>query len=129
MREKPSSPSAPSTPAHCPAEEALMAMGMQKPLSFHIHKGTVPGPFLNQIQTPPTFDFWNARAFRDNIHHVVKHLLDFKHKLESAPRPEASWPSGSWGATNRVSMTFNRREDNQPMNRLLRQANCWSLRR
>lgn len=69
-------------PAKWPYDEALFAHG-RKPLTLILHKGTDEIPeFLKDEQAPPRFNFWDDASFRENVAHVVKHLCDFKRRVE-----------------------------------------------
>lgn len=71
--------------ARWPTQEAVFAYGKDKPLTLILHAGTEPPEFLKTHQTPPRFDFWNAQSFQESAHHVVKHLLDFKRRVDLPP--------------------------------------------
>jgi hypothetical protein len=71
--------------AHWPNEEALFAHGMNKPITLIVHPGTEIPEFLKDMQSPARFDFWEAGSFLENVHHVVKHLSDFKRRVELPP--------------------------------------------
>lgn len=69
-------------PAMWPYEEAVYANGRRKPIAMIVHPGTAI-PDLSEAQTPPRFDFRDPASFAENVHHVVKHLLDTKRRLQS----------------------------------------------
>jgi hypothetical protein len=72
-------------PAPWPYEEAVYALAKGKPLALLVHPGTrVPG-MLEGYQTPARFDFGDETSYADNVHNVVKHLLDTKRRLEIPP--------------------------------------------
>jgi hypothetical protein len=79
-REKPD-----ATPATCPVEESVYAMGRDKPIAMIVHPRTRVPESLRHLQTPARFDFWNADDFSRHVHHVVKHLLDLKRRVELPP--------------------------------------------
>ncbi len=71
--------------AEYPDREAHIALGMDKPLALIVHQGTYLPDFLRDYHTPPRFDFWTPASFQENVHHVVKHLLDLKRRVEVPP--------------------------------------------
>jgi hypothetical protein len=74
-----------TTPALWPYEEAVLAHGKNKPIAMIVHPGTrIPG-MLEARQTPAQFDFWDDTSYADNVHHVVKHLLDGRRSLDLPP--------------------------------------------
>ncbi|HKI37336.1 MAG TPA: L-histidine N(alpha)-methyltransferase [Gemmataceae bacterium] len=70
------------SPAHYPHDEALFAIGAKKPLALIVHPGTRVKASVMDQQTPAQFDFWEPTSFQDNVHHVIKHLLTLKDKVE-----------------------------------------------
>lgn len=71
--------------AKWPAEEAVFAFGSRKPLTLILHAGTDLPELLKDHQSPARFDFWDPQSFQENVHHVVKHLLDFKRRVDLPP--------------------------------------------
>lgn len=69
-------------PADWPMHEALFAFGKGKPLSLIIHQGTEVPELIRDLQSPSRFNFWDALSFRENVHHIVKHLLDFRRRVD-----------------------------------------------
>lgn len=80
-KEKPEKGQKALEPAKWPYEEALLARGMQKPIIMVIHQGTPLPEALTGYASHARFDFWDRESFLQNIHHVVKHLLDHKERL------------------------------------------------
>lgn len=74
-----------SAPAKWPAEEAVFALGQRKPVTLLLHPGTDLPELLKTHQSPARFDFWNPKSFQENVHHIVKHLLDFKRRVDLPP--------------------------------------------
>jgi len=74
-------------PAHWPAEEGVYAVGREKqmPLALILHPGTRVPDMIRHLQTPARFDFWEPTDLLRNIHHVVKHLLDLKRRVDLPP--------------------------------------------
>lgn len=74
-------------PAHWPAEEGVYAAGREKPipLALILHPGTRVPDMIRNLQTPARFDFWDPADLLRNIHHVVKHLLDLKRRVDLPP--------------------------------------------
>jgi hypothetical protein len=71
--------------AKWPTEEAVFALGSKKPLTLVLHAGIEPPELLRGHQSPVRFDFWDPKSFLENSHHVVKHLLDFKRRVDLPP--------------------------------------------
>jgi hypothetical protein len=71
--------------AKWPEEEALFAHGCNKPLSLIVHPETDLPKLLRDHQSPARFDFWSPQSFQENAHHVVKHLLDFRRRVDLPP--------------------------------------------
>src|SRR5436305_14527560 len=71
--------------AKWPAEEAVFALGSRKPLTLLLHAGMEPPELLKGHQSPARFDFWNPESFLENSHQIVKHLLDFKRRVDLPP--------------------------------------------
>jgi hypothetical protein len=67
--------------AKWPTWEALFAY-KRKPLALILHRNTPVPELLRGDQTPPGFDFWDANTFIENIHHIVKHIMDLKKRVE-----------------------------------------------
>lgn len=74
-----------SEPAEWPFMEAVYALGKDKPLAVIVHPGTRVPDALREHQTPARFDFWQPASFLKNAHHVVKHLLDLKRRVDLPP--------------------------------------------
>jgi hypothetical protein len=74
-------------PAHWPAEEGVWAISRDKPkpLAMVLHPGTRVPESLRIMQTPVRFDFWDQTAILNNVHHLVKHLLDLKRRVDLPP--------------------------------------------
>jgi hypothetical protein len=74
-------------PAHWPAEEGIYAVGRERPipLALILHPGTRVPNMLGNIQTPARFDFWDPADLLFNIHHIIKHLLDLKRRVDLPP--------------------------------------------
>lgn len=72
-------------PAPWPAEEGIYAVAKEKPLALVLHSGTRVPETLRALQTPPRFDFWKPADFQDNVHHVMKHLLALKRRIDLPP--------------------------------------------
>jgi hypothetical protein len=68
--------------AKWPHEEAIFAYGKRKPLTLILHTGTKLPEFLNDLQSPARFDFWDHQSFLDNVHNILKHLMDFKRRVD-----------------------------------------------
>jgi uncharacterized SAM-dependent methyltransferase len=86
--EKPEKGAKDCPPARWPHDEALIAIGAGKPLALIVHPGTRVADSVRDQQTPAQFDFWDPAAFQNNIHHVIKHLLALKGRVEcSRARP------------------------------------------
>jgi len=68
-------------PAQRPMAEATLANALEKPVVLILHHEVSPPPFFSD-QTWPHFDFWSAENFFDNVHHVVKRLLELKESFE-----------------------------------------------
>lgn len=69
-------------PAHWPAEEGIYAVAKEKPIALIVHPGTRIPETMRSLQTPARFDFWNPVDLARNAHHVVKHLLDLKRRID-----------------------------------------------
>jgi hypothetical protein len=71
-------------PAHWPAEEGVYAAGRERPipLALILHPGTRVPSMISNLQTPARFDFWDSSDLLGNIHHIVKHLLDLKRRVD-----------------------------------------------
>ncbi|MCX6901900.1 MAG: hypothetical protein NTW03_00150 [Verrucomicrobia bacterium] len=72
-------------PAEWPFMEAVYALGKEKPLAVIVHPGTRVPDALREYQTPARFDFWQPASFLKSAHHVVKHLLDLKRRVDLPP--------------------------------------------
>jgi hypothetical protein len=74
-------------PAHWPAEEGVWAVSRDKPkpVALILHPGTRVPESLRILQTPARFNFWDSADVLKNIHHVVKHLLDLKRRVDLPP--------------------------------------------
>jgi hypothetical protein len=74
-------------PAHWPAEEGVYAVGRERPipLALILHPGTRIPSMISNIQTPARFDFWDPQDLLRHIHHIVKHLLDLKRRVNLPP--------------------------------------------
>lgn len=72
-----------------PHFEADYAIRQNKPLALIVHPKTQLPVLLEDYQTYPQFDFWKSEAFLENVHHIVKHLLDLKRRIDM---PEGSQP-------------------------------------
>jgi hypothetical protein len=72
-------------PAHWPAEEGVYAVAKEKPVALFLHPGTRVPESIRPLQTPARFDFWDTLDFAKNFHHVLKHLLDLKRRIELPP--------------------------------------------
>jgi hypothetical protein len=72
-------------PAPWPAEEGIYAVAKDKPVALIVHAGTRIPETLRQLQTPARFDFWNPVDFQKHVHHVTKHLLDLKRRIDMPP--------------------------------------------
>lgn len=80
--KRPLTPGDSCEPARWPYEEALLAHGRDKPITLIIHAGTVLPSTLQSYQTPARFDFWDPKSFQENVHHVVKHLVEFRRRID-----------------------------------------------
>ncbi|HUT37416.1 MAG TPA: hypothetical protein VNE39_28300 [Planctomycetota bacterium] len=69
-------------PAPCPEQESVYAAGREKPVALIVHTGTRVPEAFRESQTAARFDFWDASSFLTNAHHVVKHLLDLKRRID-----------------------------------------------
>jgi hypothetical protein len=74
-----------SEPAPWPVEEGLFAASRPIPLALILHPGTRVPNMIGGQQTPARFDFWDQVDLVNNIHHVVKHLLDLKRRVDLPP--------------------------------------------
>ncbi len=74
-------------PAPWPAEEGVYAAGREKPIpvGMIIHPGTRVPETLRNLQTPARFNFWDSADLLRNMHHIVKHLLDLKRRVDLPP--------------------------------------------
>jgi hypothetical protein len=72
-------------PAHWPAEEGIYAVAKEKPVALIVHPGTRIPETILPLQTPARFDFWDPNDFVKNAHHVVKHLIDLKRRIDLPP--------------------------------------------
>lgn len=66
----------PSEPARWPNDEAVYAHAQNKPIALIVHPDTRMPGMLEAYQTPARFDFRLDQSYADNVHHVVKHLLN-----------------------------------------------------
>lgn len=69
-------------PAAWPYEEALFALGQNKPIALILHPRTRVPSLLAAYQTPAQFDFRDETSYANHVHHVVKHLLDSKRTFD-----------------------------------------------
>lgn len=71
-------------PASWPAEEAVWAAAREKPLpmALILHAGTRVPDLIRNLQTPAKLDFWSETDFLKNLHHVLRHLLDLKRRVD-----------------------------------------------
>lgn|GEM_PF-4184769 len=69
-------------PAEFPSMEAVYALGKEKPLAVIVHPGTRVPEALRENRTPAQFDFWQPASFQESAHHIVKHLLDLKRRVD-----------------------------------------------
>jgi len=71
--------------ASWPYDEAIYANARNKPIALIMHSATRVPRLLEGYQTPPRFDFADPASYADNVHHIVKHLLDTKRRFALPP--------------------------------------------
>lgn len=71
--------------AQWPSEEVVAANSLRKPIALVVHPGTPVPHLADHMQTPPQFDFEKLDSYGRNAHHVVKHLMDTRRRLEGPP--------------------------------------------
>ena len=72
-------------PARWANEECIYSLTLKKPLAIIRHLKTRLPEMAEGVQTPATFDFWDAVSFQRSIHAIVKHLQDLKRQFELPP--------------------------------------------
>ncbi len=81
-KEKPKGNEKNLRPAKWPYDEALFACG-RKPITLILHKGIEEIPeFLKDEQSSPRFNFWDDASFREQVSHVLRHLFNFRQRVE-----------------------------------------------